>query len=85
MLVLTRKTGEGLILDSNIEIAIVQVRGNKVRLGVTAPRHIPVHRAEVPRKIREGHAEQVNSRAGPRQTDGAKVQEPAARAAAIEA
>ncbi len=65
MLVLTRKIGERLIIDSNIEIAIVQIRANKVRLGVTAPRHIPVDRAEVRRRIPEGHPEQMNVSVSP--------------------
>lgn len=47
MLVLSRQTDESIIIGDNIEITIVDVRGDKVRLGITAPRDISVHRKEV--------------------------------------
>ena len=47
MLILTRKMGEQIVIDGNITIAVVSIRGNRVRLGVTAPRDVPIHRAEV--------------------------------------
>ncbi len=51
MLVLTRKLGERIVIAGNIEIAVVRICGNKVRLGVTARRHVFVHRSEVRRQI----------------------------------
>ena len=47
MLVLSRQKDESIIIGDNIEIVIVDVRGDKVRLGITAPREISVHRKEV--------------------------------------
>jgi carbon storage regulator len=48
MLVLRRKIGEEIILpDLNIKITVVDCRGTKVRLGITAPRNLAVHRTEV--------------------------------------
>jgi carbon storage regulator len=49
MLMLSRKSGQELVLGKNgeIEIKVVEIRGDKVRLGITAPRDIPVHRREV--------------------------------------
>ena len=47
MLVLSRKVGDRLVIAESIEITVVQIRGNKVRLGVTAPRQISVRRHEV--------------------------------------
>jgi len=47
MLVLSRQKDESIIIGDNVEITIVDVRGDKVRLGITAPRDIPVHRREV--------------------------------------
>ena len=47
MLVLSRKKNESIVIDENIVITIVEVRGDKVRLGIEAPRDIPVHRREV--------------------------------------
>jgi len=47
MLVLSRQKDESIMIGDNVEITIVDVRGDKVRLGITAPREIPVHRREV--------------------------------------
>jgi carbon storage regulator len=47
MLVLSRKKNESIIIDDQIRIVVVEVRGDKVRLGIEAPRDIPVHRQEV--------------------------------------
>ncbi len=47
MLVLSRQRDESIIIGDNIVITIVDIRGDKVRLGITAPRHIQVHRKEV--------------------------------------
>jgi carbon storage regulator len=47
MLVLSRCKDESIMVGERVEITIVDVRGNKVRLGITAPRSVPVHRKEV--------------------------------------
>lgn len=47
MLVLSRQRDESIIINDNIVITVVDVKGDKVRLGVEAPREIPVHRREV--------------------------------------
>jgi carbon storage regulator len=47
MLVLSRKRDESIMIGDEVEITIVDVRGDKVRLGITAPKHIPVHRREI--------------------------------------
>jgi carbon storage regulator len=47
MLVLSRLNDESIMIGENIEVRIVNVRGNKVRLGIDAPKSIPVHRKEV--------------------------------------
>ena len=47
MLVLSRQKDESIVIGDNVEITIVDVRGDKVRLGITAPKEIPVHRREV--------------------------------------
>lgn len=53
MLVLTRKIDESIIIGDNIKITIVDVRNDQVKLGIDAPREIPVHREEVYREIQE--------------------------------
>jgi carbon storage regulator len=47
MLVLSRQKDESIMIGDEVEVTIVDVRGDKVRLGITAPKHIPVHRKEV--------------------------------------
>lgn len=47
MLVLSRQRDESIMIGDDVEIVIVDVRGDKVRLGITAPREIPVHRREI--------------------------------------
>ncbi|MDO8486636.1 MAG: carbon storage regulator CsrA [Candidatus Staskawiczbacteria bacterium] len=47
MLVLSRKVNETIIINDNIVIVVVDIRGDKVRLGIDAPKDVPVHRQEV--------------------------------------
>jgi carbon storage regulator len=51
VLVLSRKKNETIVIDENIEVTIVSVHGDRVSLGIQAPRTIPVHRSELHRKI----------------------------------
>jgi carbon storage regulator len=52
MLVLSRKKNESIIINDDITIVVVEIRGDKVRLGVEAPKEVPVHRNEVYEAIR---------------------------------
>jgi carbon storage regulator len=52
MIVITRKRDEGIVISDSIEIIVIEIRGDKVRLGVHAPSHVPVHRKEVYEAIR---------------------------------
>lgn len=59
MLVLSRKKNETLMIGDDIEVCVVEIRGDKVRLGVRAPKSVPVHRREVYDAIKwlsAGHA-----------------------------
>ena len=47
MLVLSRKKNESIVIDNNIVVTVVEIRGDKVRLGIVAPKDVPVHRQEV--------------------------------------
>ena len=47
MLALTRKKGESLVLNNDIEVTVLEIRGDQVKLGVKAPREVPVYRKEV--------------------------------------
>ncbi len=64
MLVLSRKKNESIVIDDKIVITIVEIRGDKVRLGIEAPKEVPVHREEVYRAI---HQESVSASAQPPQ------------------
>lgn len=47
MLVLSRKKNESIVINDNISIVVVEIRGDKVRLGIEAPKNVPVHRKEI--------------------------------------
>ena len=47
MLVLSRKKNESIVINDDITIVVVEIRGDKVRLGIEAPKEVPVHRREV--------------------------------------
>lgn len=52
MLVLSRKKDESIIINDHITVTVIEIRGDKVRLGIVAPKDIPVHRREVFEAIR---------------------------------
>ena len=57
MLILTRRTGEAVLIGDTIKVHVVSVKGSQVRLGIDAPMDVPVHREEVSERIRlEGAA-----------------------------
>ena len=60
-MVLSRKMNEEIIIGDNIEIMVVEIRGDKVRLGIDAPKEISVHRREVYEAIKRQEAEQEQS------------------------
>ena len=57
MLVLSRKKGESIIIGDHIEVTIVAVEGDMVRLGIRAPREVEVHRQEIYAAIQESNKE----------------------------
>ena len=65
MLVLSRKKNESIVINNDITIVVVEIRGDKVRLGIEAPKEVPVHRREVYDAIKRNAA--VNS--GPPTTE----------------
>ena len=56
MLVLSRKKNESIVINNDITIVVVEIRGDKVRLGVEAPKEVPVHRREVYDAIKRNEA-----------------------------
>jgi carbon storage regulator len=63
MLVLSRKKNESIVINNDITIVVVEIRGDKVRLGVEAPKEVPVHRREVYDAIRRNDAAGAQPRA----------------------
>ncbi|MDH3694027.1 MAG: carbon storage regulator CsrA [Gammaproteobacteria bacterium] len=51
MLILTRRISEGLVIENDVRITVLSVKGNQVRLGIEAPKHITVHREELYNRI----------------------------------
>lgn len=51
MLIMTRRIGETIIIDDDVEVTILGVKGNQVRIGVNAPQDVSVHREEIYLKI----------------------------------
>ena len=65
MLVLSRKKNESIVINNDITIVVVEIRGDKVRLGVEAPKEVPVHRREVYDAIKRNAAAQNGSSSAP--------------------
>lgn len=57
MLALTRKKDEAIIIDGNIEIKVLEIQGDKVKIGIEAPKEIGVHRYEVYKQIEQSNKE----------------------------
>ena len=57
MLALTRKKGEALVINNNIEITVLEIRGDQIKLGITAPKDVPVYRKEVYLQIQKENEE----------------------------
>jgi carbon storage regulator len=60
MLVLTRRAGESIMIDDQIELKVLKIRGSQVHVGIEAPRHATVHRKEVWLRIQEENDEPDN-------------------------
>lgn len=72
MLVLSRKKNESIVINDDITIVVVEIRGDKVRLGVEAPKEVPVHRNEVYEAIRRN---QQVANDQPRESDASSAAE----------
>ncbi len=66
MLILTRRVGETLMIGDQVEVTVLGVKGNQVRIGVKAPRDVSVHREEIYDRI---HADESDNPNADRKTD----------------
>ena len=61
MLALSRKKNEALVINNNIEITVLEIKGEQVKLGISAPRDVPVYRREVYVQIQEANQEAASA------------------------
>lgn len=61
MLALSRKKNEALVINNNIEITILDIRGDQVKIGISAPKEVPVYRKEVYIQIQEANREAMST------------------------
>lgn len=57
---LTRKKGESIMINNDIEISILEIRGDQIKIGISAPKDVPVYRKEVYNQIKEETKEAVD-------------------------
>ena len=60
MLALSRKKDEAIVINNNIEITILEVKGDHVKIGISAPKSVPVYRKEVFLQIQESNKDSTN-------------------------
>ena len=60
MLALSRKKNEALVINNNVEITVLEIKGEQVKLGISAPREVPVYRKEVYVQIQDSNKEAIN-------------------------
>jgi carbon storage regulator len=65
MLILTRRVGESVVIGEDVTVTVLGVKGNQVRIGINAPKHVAVHREEIFERIKNGRGP------GPGPGDGA--------------
>ena len=61
MLALSRKKGEALVINNNVEISILEIRGEQVKIGISAPKEVPVYRKELYVQIQEANKEAMRT------------------------
>jgi carbon storage regulator len=61
MLILTRRVGETVVIGNDVDVTVLGVKGNQVRLGVKAPREVSVHREEIYKRIKDEKQESTRS------------------------
>ncbi|WP_350344129.1 carbon storage regulator CsrA [Proteinivorax tanatarense] len=62
MLVLTRKVGQSITIDDEIEVEIIESKGDKIKIGIKAPKRVSVHRTEVHKEIERQNQEALDHR-----------------------
>ncbi len=61
MLALSRKKNEALVINNDIEITVLEIKGEQVKIGITAPKNVPIYRKEVYLQIQKANEEATNT------------------------
>ena len=61
MLALSRKKGEAIVVNNNVEITILEVKGDQVKIGISAPKDVPIYRKEVYMQIQQANEEAASA------------------------
>lgn len=61
MLALSRKKGEALVINNNIEVTVLEVKGDQVKVGISAPKEVPIYRKEVYLQIQDSNKEAMQA------------------------
>lgn len=61
MLALSRKKGEAIVVNNNVEITVLEVKGDQVKLGIAAPKEVPIYRKEVYVQIQKANEEAASA------------------------
>ena len=65
MLALSRKVGETIVIDNDIEVTVLEIKGDQVKIGINAPKSVPIYRKEIYIQIQESNKEANSSEATP--------------------
>ncbi len=65
MLILTRRIGESVIINEDITVTVLGIKGNQIRVGIDAPRHVSVHREEIYQRMKTEELEEEEEEATP--------------------
>ncbi|MBP9997561.1 MAG: carbon storage regulator CsrA [Lachnospiraceae bacterium] len=61
MLALSRKKNEALVINNNVEVTILEIKGDQVKIGISAPKEVPIYRKEVYLQIQQENADAGNA------------------------
>ncbi len=60
MLTLSRKKGESLVINNNVEVTVLDIRGDQIKIGISAPKEVPIYRKEIYLEIQEANKKSMS-------------------------
>ncbi|MCH5266042.1 MAG: carbon storage regulator CsrA [Lachnospiraceae bacterium] len=61
MLALARKANESIVINDNIEVTVLEIKGDQIKIGIDAPKSVPIYRKEIYQQIQEANEDAVNT------------------------